>query len=138
MTYDSINGCASLDYGSPSSTLLRWYIFSWAIVSYPVALLFAVGFNCAAILRLRDQSRLQMGTDEKVSLRSDTFAKRKAAIGLQRASVALVLTFAITSGPFQVTTAMQAVMGTHIMLIRLQYISNDRNLEYSLVSLTLY
>ena len=117
ITYDTINGCANLDYGNPSSTPLRWYTFSWSIVSYPVALVFALGFNAAAVLRLRAQSRLQISTDEKNGHRSDTFAKRKAAIGLQRASIALAFTFAITSGPFQVTNTMQAVMGTHIILI---------------------
>ena len=77
--------------------------------------MFALGFNAAAVLRLRAQCRLS--TDEKSGLRSDMFAKRKAAIGLQRAYIALAFTFAITSGPFQVTNTMQAVMGTHIIII---------------------
>lgn len=76
-----------------------------------MALAFALGFNAAAVLRLRVQSRTLIA-EEKISVRSDSLAKRQAAIGLQRASIALAFIFAITSGPFQVTNTMQAVMGT--------------------------
>ena len=82
-----------------------------------MALVFALSFNAAAVLRLRAKSRWQLSIDEKSCPRSDTSAKRKAAIGLQRASIALACTLAITSAPFQVTNAMQAVTGTHILLL---------------------
>lgn len=111
VTYDPVNGCVALDYTKPSSAALRWYAFAWSIFTYPVPLFFASVFNAAAVYRLRADSR-HLVADEKAATRSDVVLKRRAALGLQRASIALVVIFAVTSGPFQVTNAMQSVIGT--------------------------
>ena len=116
VTYDLENGCQALDYAKSSSTALRWYAFTWSIFTYPVPLFFAIVFNAAAVIRLRSESR-HLTVDEKASTRSDTVLKRRAAIGLQRASIALAVIFAITSGPFQITNAMQSVIGIKIDLV---------------------
>ena len=113
VTYDPINGCQALDYEKPSSAALRWYAFAWSIFTYPVPLFFAIVFNAAAVICLRAESR-HLKVDEKASTRSDTLLKRQAAIGLQRASIALAVIFAVTSGPFQITNAMQSVIGIRI------------------------
>ena len=116
VTYDLVNGCQALDYAKSSSTALRWYAFAWSIFTYPVPLFFAIVFNAATVIRLRSESR-HLTVDQKASTRSDTILKRRAAVGLQRASIALAVIFAVTSSPFQITNAMQSVIGIKIDLV---------------------
>lgn len=117
--YDPVDGCINIDYREPAAAPLRWYTFSWSVMTYPVALVLALSLNAAAVFRLRAHSRV-LSADEK-KFRSETFAKQKAAIGLQRASIALAFIFGITSGPFQVTNSMQVITGTKIMFNGLRF-----------------
>lgn len=87
-------------------------------MTYPVALAFAVVFNAAAVLSLRRQSwMLNPSGEENAKQRSaavvgsDNSLKGRAAIGLQRASIALAALFAITSAPLQIATAIQCLVG---------------------------
>ena len=81
--------------------------------------------NTVAVLWLRFESRLLTATEkptskltiEEARIRSrksshgSTLLKRRAAMRLQYASIALVVSFAVTSGPYQVITAIQFIAG---------------------------
>ena len=122
--YDPANGCASADLSDPGDFYLRLYTYFWIFFTYPFPLFLAVTLNTVAVLWLRYESRLLTATEkptsklgiEKAGIRStssqgSTLLKRRAAIRLQYASIALVVSFAVTSGPFQVLTAIQFISG---------------------------
>ena len=89
-------------------------------MTYPVPLFFAIVFNAAAVLSLHRQSRsLRRSGDERLRQKnggsgSDTVLKKRAADGLQRASIALAVLFAITSAPLQIATGIQCLVGNFI------------------------
>ena len=114
--YDPVNGCASVDLSHPANYFIRLYTYFWIFFTYyPFPLFLAVTLNTVAVLWLRFESRLLTVT-ERAGIRStssqgSTLLKRRAAIRLQYASIALVVSFAVTSGPFQVLTAIQFISG---------------------------
>ena len=111
-TYDSVNGCQPVDLNAPSYAALRWYNFAWTICTYPVPLVCSIVLNTAAILHLRVKSdSLNGGFNESGGRGLETLAKRRAAIGLQRASIAFAFIFGFTSAPFQYFLALETLTG---------------------------
>ena len=111
--YDSVNGCQTVDFLNPAYAVLRWYSFAWTIFTYPLPLACAIALNGAAVVYLRSKTNIFGGDgDERHGLKGlETLAKRRAAAGLQRASIALALIFGVTSAPFQVLNAIQFITG---------------------------
>ena len=123
-TYDPMKGCVSIDFSNPGFAAQRWYFFAWTLITYPIPLFFAIMFNAVAVLRLHTESRHLTAIEKtssvfgnigastgSMSTRTDTLLKRRAAVGLQRATVALAAIFAFTSAPLQAITAIQCVTG---------------------------
>ena len=119
--YDPMNGCAGADLSNPDNFYLRLYTYFWIFLTYPFPLFLAVTLNTVAVLWLRIESRVLTATEKPTSKltieesgnrsQGSTLLKRRAAIRLQVASIALVVSFAVTSGPFQVNTLIQFTSG---------------------------
>ena len=108
--YDSVNGCQTVDFLNPAHAVLRWYNFAWTIFTYPLPLVCAIALNGAAVVYLRSKTNIFGGDgDERHGL--NTLAKRRAAAGLQRASIAFALIFGVTSAPFHVFNTIQCITG---------------------------
>ena len=125
MTYDPVYGCES--YSGQIGIYVSVLTYFWIFFTYPFPLFLEVVLNTVAVLKLRFESRLLTVTQkptsklgiEKAGIKStssqgNTLVKRRAAIRLQYAAIALVVSFAVTSGPFQVLEAVQYISGLYI------------------------
>ena len=120
--FDPGNGCSGTDLSNPDNFhFWFFYMIVWVFFMYPFPLFLAVALNTVAVLRLRVESRVLTATEKPTSKltreesgnrsQGSTLLKRRAAIKLQAASIALVVSFAVTSGPFQVNTLIQFTSG---------------------------
>lgn len=119
VTYDPINGCQSPNIFTNQP--YRCYGIAWPVITYVVPLSLSVYFNAAAVLSLHRQRRLigrgsHVG-QENSSASLDNVLKRRAAAGLQRATIALSTLFAITSAPLMIVTEIQGITGAIYKLL---------------------
>lgn len=115
--YDYTTGCRNAPIYK-SSLFIAWE-YVWYVMTYPIPIALAIGFNATSVVRLHRQRRLFNNINEDKSrpknghsTSSDaTQRTRRAAVGLQRASIALITLFTITSFPTQVIALIQDALG---------------------------
>lgn len=122
-TYDPVLGCVPVDFSNPVFATIKIYSYVWIFLTYPVPLFFAIVFNAVAVFKLRAESRHLHATETKPSISdnvnasttksagTDTQLKRRAALGLQRAAIALCTIFAFSAAPLQIILTIQSATG---------------------------
>ena len=115
--YDPVYSCVTVDLSAPQNVVVRWYSLFWAIINFLVPLMCSVALNSAAVIKLRSENRqstkttIISGSNKTGAGAGGTLLKDKAAIRLQRASIALAASLAITSAPLQIISEIQIITG---------------------------